>query len=202
MIIQDIRDEIVAEVGQDSEDTTMLANMLTFIKSALRKIPRHVKDRTITTISYATLSAGDYSMDLPSNFIRERRVWRMESGNRKEIGKLPFDTFATRINEDSSGPVSSYRIYGKTIEFDVKTASDEVIYIEHFKSVWDVALDDTFHGNDDLVELVKEHTKAIYYESVEDNARAQMHLALAKDEERQVTADFMADEIGDHVSDE
>ena len=39
MLISEMRDEIIVEIGGDSSDTTLLANILQFIRTGLRRFP-------------------------------------------------------------------------------------------------------------------------------------------------------------------
>lgn len=202
MLISEIRDEIIDEVGQDNTDTIIQGKIFNFIKSALRKLPRHLRDRCLITISYATLSSGEYSLSVPPTFVSERQIWYTDGGERKDIEKVDRPQFNSLFNENTTGVPQYYSIFGKMIEFDRKANQDYTIECEFFKSPGDVALADAFFGGDDLVEIIKDLVKGIYYGDYEEDAqKASIHLQLAQVGLEEGCAAYLEEEFGGHVKD-
>ena len=199
MLISEIRDEIISEVGQDTSDTTLAALIFGFIKSALRRFPRHTKTRLLLDTSYATLSSGANYLTIPTYFIQERAVYYINNGNRKDIPKLSFDDFNEQFNSTSTTKPTGYRIVGNVIEFLHKADKDYVIYVEHFKEVDNVALGDGFFGDTSMVEILKDGVKYYYYKYAEDPNEASSWLVLFKAGLDELESDFISDEIGSHI---
>jgi hypothetical protein len=201
MTIQEIRDEIVEEIGGDSADTTLLTRIFNVIRSAMRRLPKHVISRTLASIESVSLSAGNNSTTLPTTFIKETYVYRKGAdGNKITITKSSADRF-NEINDTESGDIQRYRILGKTIYFDRKTIAADTIYIECFKSqVGSLALSSDFFGNDDEVETVKSLAKMIYYRDYEeDKEKADDHKSDAAVGMAAMKADYMIKELPSHV---
>jgi len=206
MLISEIITEVIEEVGGDSEDSTLSSKMLTFAKGALRRFPLFCRDRLLYTISYATLEAGENTLSVPTGFIASKgakSVWYESSGRREVIGKLTDEAFAKYYNSESSGVPQYYRISAGTIEFDVKSSSDLVIYIEHSCEVDDVEVGDEFFGSSDMVEILKDGMKATYYTDYTedttgrgDKKAAQFEDGLNKLDNRYIT-EFLGTHAGD-----
>ena len=200
MKISEMITEVIDEVGQDSEDTTLTAKFLNYCKASIRRLPSKTRERTVITISSATLIAGNGALTLPSNFIGERQVWYLESGERKEIHKKIADEFNYIKNESTLGVPEFYRIFAKYIEFDVNALSDMTIEIEHFKDVSDgLATTDDFFGNVDLIETIKDLMKFYYFTYKQQYDIAGGFFNNARDQLSDADAEFMEEELGSHV---
>lgn len=203
MLISEIRDEIINEVGQDTTDTGLQTKMLGFIKSALRKLPEAARDKSITTVGSVTITAGSYSASLPLDFLKElspKSFWYISGDKREVVEKIPRDEFNRTFSGGIVGTPSFCSITGKTLEVDLKASEDMTLYIEYFKSVWNVVATDTFAGLDNLIECVKEFTKFIYYADYEeDTEKGALHLSLARDHADKIKSDFMEEVMGSHV---
>jgi len=202
MLISEIRDELISEVGGDSDDTELQTKIFGFIKSAMRQLPRHVLSRTLLTTASVSLSANANSVSLPSDFVSERYVYRKNTeGKPVEIRKLSWTKFHEE-NPTIAGSIYYYTIRGKTIYFDKKSVSADTIYIEHFKQQVGAsfAASDSFFGNDDEIETVKNLVKEIYYGDYQEDekkaARATKKAALAINS---MNADYERLELPTHV---
>ena len=200
MTVQEIRDEIIVEIGGDSSDTTLLANILQFIKTGLRRFPLFSKQRLLLTTKYATLSAGEQTLTLPSDFISERAIYHVKSGKRKRIEKQYTDTFNDSFSSDaSSDTISGYRIIDDYIEFTVKAETTLTIYIEYYKEVDDVSLTDTFFGSSAMAEVTKDFAKYYYFMYEEDENKANHFIALAGAGLRELDAQKLEEELPSYV---
>ncbi len=203
MLISEIIAEIQLEVGGDSADTTLGTLLLGFLKGALRMLPAAARDRTLVSIETATLSASGQSITLPTGFIKEvsdQSIWYVEDGHREIIQRYQADDFRQIYSTGITGNPNYYRIYGKTMEFDVKSETARTIYLECFKEVSSVAAGDTFFGNDSVLSAVKALTKHIYYHDYEeDESRGRSELAIAKDLLEELDGTYMEEELGTHV---
>lgn len=201
MLISTMITEIISETGGDTSDTTLQTLIYGFIKSAMRRLPRHTRTRLLIDTSYATLSSGShYIYPLPSDFIKERYVYYINNGNRINIPKLSFDDFNSQFNSTATGsPQSGYRIIGDKVEFLRSADQDYVIYIEYFKSVDEIATTDGFFGSSDMIEIVKDGAKYYYFDYEEDDKKATEKLALFKAGLDKLEADYLSDEIPDYV---
>lgn len=170
MTIQAIVNEIITETGGDTTDTDLYTKMFGFLKAALRRLPRFVLTRTLLVTSSVSLSALANSASLPAGFVKERFVYRKDTGGQKiEIKHSNYEEF-NRVNNDLTGSIYFYDIIGKTIYFDHKAETADTIYVECFKNdVSSLANSDNFFGNDDEIETVKDLTKYIYYKDYEED---------------------------------
>lgn len=199
MTITNIIAEIIAEVGEDSSDTTMAANMLTFLKGACRMIPLYTKERSVVVISPVTLSADAYTASLPSGFIEERQLFYVESNKPIPITKITEAQMIDRQVREGSGAPKEYRIYGATIEFTRKADQSYTVYVEYFKMDSAVAGGDTFVGSEQLVEALKALTKSKYYGSNEDDIKRDSYASQGISILRTINGKFIEQELGTHA---
>lgn len=203
MLISEIIAEIQLEVGGDSADTTLGTLLLGFMKGALRMLPLGARDRTLVGIETATLAASGQSITLPTGFIKEvsdQSIWYVDGGHREIIQRYQADNFRQIYSTGITGNPSYYRIYGKTMEFDVKSQEARTIYCECFKEVSSILTTDTFFGNDTVLATVKALTKHIYYHDYEeDESRGKAQLAIAQDMMAELDGMYMEEELGSHV---
>ena len=193
MTIDDIVDEIIAETGGDSADTDLVTKMFGFVKAALRRLPRFMLSRSLLTTTSISLSAEANSASLPAGFVREKQVYRRDSGGAKvEITHPPYFDFHN-VNNNDTGAIYHYDILGKTIYFDHKSEAADTIYVECFKNdTSTLVIGDTFVGNDDEVEILKDMTKYIYYKDYEeDTEKAAASKQDAADGIASVKSDYM-----------
>ena len=200
MLISEMRDEIIVEIGGDSSDTTLLANILQFIRTGLRRFPLISKQRLLLTTKYASLSAGEQTLTMPTDFITERAVYYVSSGKRKRITKQYTNDFNDSFNSDaSSDAISTYRIIDDYMEFSVKAETATTIYIEYYKEVDDVDLTDTFFGSSAMAEITKDFAKYSYFMYEEDENKAQHFLALGSGGLRELDAQKLEEELPEYV---
>lgn len=201
MTIQEIRDEIVEEIGGDSSDADLLTRIFNVIRAAIRRLPKHVLARTLATVENVSLVAGSSSASLPAAFIKETYIYRKGADGQKiKIDKLSAERF-NEINDTDTGDIFKYRIIAKTIYFDKKTIADDTIYIECFKSqVGSMTIASSFFGNDDEVETIKSLAKVIYYRDYEeDTEKAELHKGDAAAGIAAMKSDYMIRELPSHV---
>lgn len=200
LLISEIISELITETGGDADDSALTTEWLTLLKGAIRRLPGNVRDRTILTISYATLGSGNQVMTLPGYFISERQVWKLENGRRTEVTKLIGDEFNAQYKAEG-GSLDFYRIYRKFLEFNRKAQADTTIEVEHFKDpTIDLATTDTFFGNSNLLEIVKDYAKFTHFHGVEeDRAKGADYLQLAQDAAQEQDTEFLEEEIGGYV---
>lgn len=198
--LEDIRDEIVVEVGEDSSDDTALAAIFSCIKGALRILSLKARARFLVTTSYVTLQAGDSEVTLPDNFDREQYVYRKSaSGGKIDI---PVDKEGgIDFNSSQYGTLTKCRVIGKRLIFNNAAAEDTVIYVDHFKNdVSTAALSDTFIGQEKEIECVKHLAKATFYRDYEEESqKANEHVGLAADLLGEVDGDYQEHELPGHV---
>lgn len=207
MTLEEIRDEIVTDLGLDPADEESNARVLTFIKAGLRRLPRHVRDRALTTIASDTLEAGNYTMCMPANFAKERELWHERDGKRIRIQRATNQqAFHDEINKSAYGQPDTYRVVGKTIEFNRRADQNYTIYIDYHKvtsinnDLTSVDEDDTFAGREDMVETFKELVKGLYIKDYEeDPQRAAGYLSIAQTELQKMSDDYMEQEMGGHI---
>lgn len=203
MLISEIRDEIIQEVGGDTADTTLASLMLGFIKGGLRILVTKARSRVLVGVSSMTLSSGSNTATAPTGFIKEvsdQSVWRVNDGERISILRYQRDNFQEIFSSQSVGVPVYFRVYAKTFEFNRKADQNYTIYVEHFKEISDVAAGDTFVGNDTELAALKELAKKIYYfDYEEDKGRGETTMAIANDLLSEIDADYMEQELGSHV---
>lgn len=201
MLISEIIDEVITEIGGDTTDTTLEANMLIFAKNALRRFPLYTRDRLLIDTAYSTLNTGENYLTTPTDFIKERSLYYMSGGVRQIIERLTAGEMNITRSTGTSGNPDYYRIYGTTIEFDKNAGSDVVIYIEYFKEVDDIEATDTFFGSTDLLEVMKDGMKAIYYSDYADDSdgKGDRKWALFKSGLDALDDKFMIEEQGGYI---
>lgn len=199
MEIKDIRDEVIVEVGGDVSDSALQSKIFQFIKTALRRFPRHTKTRLLIDTYYATLESGEYYLTTPPYFIQERVVYYIDNGKRKEISKLPFDDFNEQFDSTSTSEPNGYRIIGNVIEFLHPADKDYVIYVEFFKEIDDVNLTNKFFGDTSMIEILKDGVKYYYFQYTEDDARANAQLTLFKIGLDVLENSYIVEELPDYI---
>jgi len=202
MLISEIITEVITEIGGDTSDSTLVANMLLFAKGALRRFPLFSRSRLLVDVAYSTLALGDHYLTTPTDFIREISIYYVESGgHRKYLEKLTEGEYGSKVNTSTTGTISYYRIYGNTIEFDVSTNVERVIYIEYFKEVDDVESTDTFFGSTDMLEILKDGMKAVYYSDYteDDKGMGDKKWGLFKAGLDELDSKYMMSEHGGHI---
>jgi hypothetical protein len=197
VLFSTIRDEIITEVGGDTSDSTLQTLVLGFIKSALRRFPRHTRSRFLLATKSVTLSAGSYYAALPSGFIRELAVFYLSGGGRKDIPKT--DDYNEQFNSTSLTPPSGYRIFGSNIEFVHSADQSYTIYIECSAEIDDVVAGDSFTGDSSIVEILKDGAKHYYFDYSEDSPRASEKLGLFKAGLDKLEIDFLSDELPGYI---
>jgi len=188
------------QTGNGTPDSDLTQIFLDCINEALGMFPLFTQSRLILTTSSGTLSALDRAVDLPTNFISEREVYILESGNRKRITKRDGKAFNDLVNESEAGTLSYYRTINNYIEFDRPTNADVVIYIEHFKDVDDVTTADTFFGDSAMLNVLSNLTKALYYSDYEEDAvKGREKLAIGKAGLDKLSARHLREELPENV---
>jgi len=206
MLISEVINEVIDEIGGDSEDSALSAKLLTFAKGALRRFPLFCRDRLLYAISYATLEAGENTLSVPTYFLAgkgPKAVWYEESGRREIIHKLTDEKFIDYYNSEATGVPRYYRITGNVIEFDVKADVERIIYIEHLCEVDDVTADSTFFGSSDMIEILKDGIKATYYTDYTEDTTGRGDKKAAQFENglNKLDSRFMREFLGTHAGD-
>ena len=171
MTVNNLVDEVQAETVSDLLD----AQMLVYFKSGLRFIPSLIRSRLFLAEDELSLAAGQSSddlTDLSPAFVRERNVWYLDSnGDRILINKPPsLEYFHSVRSTSPTGKPYYYRIAGQTIYFD--TQLDETITwgMDYFKEMTtDIALSDTFEGDEQLAEAAKCFCKSEFYTQYDED---------------------------------
>lgn len=199
--LQEMAVEICTEVGGDTSDTTLLAKIVIFIKSALRKFPLYTRNKYLIDTKTATLSSGSASVTIPSGLIEVRDCYYVSDNLRVRIEKLSYEKFNDEYSPGGSGAPEYYRIVGNTVEFNHPAAQDYTIYFEgKVSSVDSMTSSSTFGGSDEVVEVVKDGAKAIYYLTyTEDEQIGMIFEAKFKDGLNTLDAQYMTQDLSSHV---
>ncbi len=201
MLISEIRDEIISDVGEDSTDTGIQAVILNCIKDALGRFPAHIRSRALTAVGTLTLTAGSGSVALSglTAFIKDRLVWIVSDGHRVPVYFKKRDVFNT-VKNTTVGAPEYYSIYEKTLEVNRNADQEYTLYVDYFKLDRAVAATDTFAGNDDLVTPLKDLAKFIYYTDYQKDAQTGLiHLNAAQSVLSEIDADYAEQEQGGYV---
>ena len=205
LTIDNILDEIIAEVGGDTTDSAFKTLMLGFMKTGIRHIPALIRSRLFITIQTKTLAALAYSIDLSSldpGFIKERAVWWVTTENKRQAINLAnsHSQFNDIFNQNANGTPRVYRVYDKTMEFDRSANQQYTIGIEYFKEVSAISTSNTFFGDDSLLAAVKHYTKMVYYgDYEEDEVKQNRHERQGGKIIFELEGDFEAQEMGGYV---
>jgi len=205
MLISEIINELITETGGDTSNTDLAALWLIFLKGAFRRLPVNVRHRSIVATYTDTLSAGNNSLSLQSNFVglRNNEVYRVNGNYRLPISVLPPSEF-NKFYRDASGTPSYCRVIDKTLYFEISAIEDYSIFYEYFKDVSDgLASTDTFFGTTELLESIKDMAKFTHYHDYEeDESKGSTHMGLARDQLDKIDAQYMDETFGGHVDDE
>lgn len=199
MTITELRDEIIVDIGGDPDDTALEAKILAFIKNGLRRFPLWARSRLLLTTSYATLDTGEQDLNVPSDFLQERKIYYYDDGKRRDIEKLSFQQFQDNYSSSASGRPTYYRIINDVIEFHASADTGYTIYIEYFKEPDDVALTDTFFGSNAMAEIAKDFAKGYYYSYEEDFRSADRYFQIGKAGLDRLDVQYVTDEIPDYI---
>jgi len=206
MLVSAIVDEIVNEVGGDTSDTEFVAKVFGFYKAGLRRIPAFIRDRLFIVEGSLTLSYGAITLDLSTlspAFVKERAVWYLGTSNKRIpiIQAQSHEDFNIYYTPNSYGNPVYYKIYGRTMRFNVKAASALTIGLDYSKEISNVLTSDTFFGTEPMVEVSKEMCKRIYYKDYEeDRAKANDAALDCAALMNELEADYEAQEMGGHVT--
>lgn len=201
MLISEIRDEIIADVGGDTADTGLQAIVLGNIKDALGRFPAYLQSRALTTIGTLTLAAGAGSVALSglTGFVKERSIWIEKDGQRVVVIYKKRDVFNTFKNTTIGAP-EYYSIYEKTMEVNRNADQAYTLNVDYFKSIRAVVAGDTFAGNDDQITALKDLAKFVYYTDYQEDAnKGLIHMNAAKDILGELDADYAEQEQGGYV---
>lgn len=197
MLISEIIQECMGDLGCDTADTTLVALFLTWVKGTLRRFPLFTRGRIINTTSTITLSLGANSASLPTGFLREIIVYRKSDGKDIEIEKHP--NFKLVVNTGTSGTPLYYEIIGSTIYFDKNADADYTVYIEHSKEIDNVATGDTWAYTSTMIEVLKDGMKGYYYKHTEDDVNARESFSLMKTGLDELDTQYMIDSQGKSI---
>lgn len=199
MTISEMRDEIIVDLGLDDEDSDVLAKVLAWIKQALRKLPLYARDRLLITTKSATLAASSNSLELPSDFINERYVYRVSGSARIEIRKQSYESFHASHSTSGSGNPNTYMIKDGVIYFDRSESEAETVYLEYFQDESGVSLTTDFFGSTDIAEIIKDLAKSYHFEYEEDYEGADRYIVKATDGFRRLDERYQAEELSGYI---
>ena len=203
MIISDILTEIITEVGGDTSDSTLAANMLLFFKAGLREIPAFVRDRNFYFTSTYTLPAASNTLDLSNfpGFIREREVW-FQGDNLVHIPIYvpPSLQYFQKIVTPLSPGKPFYRIiYAQTMQFDKKVDAGVIIGMDYLKAVSSITAADTWYPNEQILQCAKYFAKKVYWQYQEDRTAALDCERQGKEIAQKLEEEYEVQELGGYV---
>lgn len=204
MTINDLIDEIIQEVGGDTDDSELETLVLGFLKAGMRRTPAFIRDRNFVGVGTLALALGanTASIDLLTGFIREREIWYLGDNNiHIPVYRPPsLEYFHRIVTPSSPGKPVYYRIYGRTIEFDKKADSAITIGVDYFKAIGAIIGSDTFVGDEQIAEAVKDRAKSIYYADYEEDVTKGINCERrARDIETELQANYEIEEQGGHI---
>ena len=202
LLISEVVDEIINEVGNDTDDSTLVTKMFGFFKAGMREVPTFARQRLVITDETMSLAASAQTLDLTGltyGFSKETNVWRQgTNGARIPIYRPPSRSYFHRLYQTGyPGKPSYYIISGKTMRFDKKADEALTIGIEYFKEISDIETTDTFFGDESLLQACKWLCKEVYYRGYEeDKAKADDARINADRIIFELECDFEAQELG------
>lgn len=200
MTINALIDEIQAESVIDLSD----ADMLNFMKSALRQIATIIDYRGFLTEGTLSVAASAQSASLGSlslGFIKERSVWYVKDGARVPIDPPQSSQYFHAIYQSvGNGKPNYYLIQGTTITFDKPLDEALTIGINFFKEISSVVLGDTFLGDERVAQAAKHLCKAEYYgDYEEDETKANRNRDIGTALLMKIDEDYEEKEMGGNV---
>lgn len=201
MTLTEMATELCNDVGGDTSDSDLMAKLIVFIKGALRQFPLYIRNKFLIDTKTGTLSSGASTMTIPSGLIEPRDVYYITSSVRVRIKKLTYDKFNEAYQVGGSGAPEYYRIVGDTVEFSHAADQDYTIYFEgKCSSVDSLSASSTFTGSDEVVEVVKNGAKEVYYLSyTEDNQLGPVFSAKFRDGLQKLDEQYMISDMPRYV---
>lgn len=199
MLISDLIDEIITEVGGDVTDTDLQTKTLGFIRSALRRFPRFTRNRMVRSQKSGSLSASAQTMAVPSGVVDILAAYYLEAGERKDIFRPKLPRFTEEYRSTGNGSPQYFIVRTNTVEFDRPADQAYTIYFECNIEIDDVDSTDTWAHSSDRAEIMKDGAKAYYYGYVEDEAKESKSLTLFKAGLDALEREYAREELADHV---
>lgn len=201
MLYSDLRDEVILEVGDDLEDSDLLAEVLQYIKSALRRFPQNARARSIISKKSVSLSAAAITASLPSGFIQERQAWYETSDGERIDVEIIRDTktFNDKYRSASLGAPEAIRIYGTTIELNRTTDAAYTLYIDCFVEIDDIAIGDTVAFDSNFIEILKDGVKFYYFTNTEEETQQAAFGKLFTNGLVGLDSKYQREELPDHA---
>lgn len=200
MLISEIRDDIILDIGGDADDTELQTKVLAWIKSALRRFPRWCRGRLLRTTKSGTLSAAATTMTLPTGTRQIFQVYYLTSDNKRiEITMPGLKFFNEQYRGNDTGVPEYCIVRGNTVEFNRKNDSARTIYFEAQGEISSVSSSDTWSWSEDESEILKDGVKFYYYSYKEDEEQKAEYKSLFKAGLDDIDAQYVREEIPDHV---
>lgn len=200
MLISDIVNEVIREVGGDITDTGLQDNAFGYLKSALRRFPQNVRTRSIISKIPLTLAANAGTLQVPSGFMEERAIWYEVDGKRRNIHIIrDLFKFNALYRGTSYGDPEYCRFYGTTIEFDRLADRVYSCFLEYFKEIDGVLIGDTWAYDSSMAEILKDGMKFYYYTYAEDESKMATFASLFTSTLLSLENKFQREEMPDHV---
>lgn len=202
MLLSDLGLEVIGEIGGDSSDEQLVANIFNYMKAGMRHIPALIRSRMLTTRQTFVLPANNYLYDLSllsPSFIRERGFWYTDNNNKKvEIIRMDIHQFKQYQDVGSHSNPKYFYISQKSFNVDRLAPSNITIETDYFCGLTDnITNASAFTLGEDFIELVKYLTKMIYYEYEDDDAKSDKNGARAKSLMEELSNRYEEDEQGD-----
>lgn len=202
MTVQELIDEITTKTG-DSDSTTE-SKILGAIKSALRRIPRQAKERSVINRTTLSLASGAQTIDISSltDFFEEYSMWTEVDGKRRFITKVSKDKFNLEYSSNATGRPEMFRIISNanTIEFERKADKAYTITFEYFGNSSNVTTASTLSFRDDIIEIIKDIALTEVFEDREEDDKRSRRDQVAAAGLEKLEADFHRQEDPDFIT--
>lgn len=199
MLISEIRDEIISEIGGDTSDTELQTKILGFMKAALRRFPRHTRNRMIRGTKSGTLSAAATTMSLPSGVVSIEKAYFEDEGKRVEIVRPKLDRFTEEYRGEGVGQPQFFIVRQGTVEFNRKNDASRTIYFEAMIEIDSISAGDTWLFSSDRAEILKDGAKWYYFTYQEDEVKEAEWKGNFLGGLKELEAEYLREEIPDHV---
>ena len=173
MTIGEIIDEVITQVGGDTDDTDLADKLLVDAKSALRRFPVFIKTGLARATKSGSLTAAATTMTKPAGIVSIiGDAWFENAGVRLPIiQKKNIDSFRPLYRGSSTGQPQYFHepTFG-TIEFDRKADQTRTIYFPCLIDMDDVTASTEWNFPSSDIEILKDGIKMGYYDTEEDGA--------------------------------
>lgn len=200
MLISEIRDEVMTDVGADVNDSTLANKIFSFIKSSLRRFPSYMQNKCLQSKKTVAITTGQQTFSYPQNTISIESVYFEKDGKRKEVFQAKDSVFFNSIhNTTEKKEPTGYFVYGNLIELSNPSDSSYTLNFNTISEIDSVSLSDTFLHSSQVAEILKDGVKGYYFGYVEDRTSEATYFKLFREGLDRLEINNQVEQMPDYI---